>query len=1256
MELSLELLLAILFALLIVVISLVLIILYNKWANNKYSEFDFHVLNYIAKEFKDDDLNTKSIRRNHFFSDKKLFLEKYIEYCQVADRKDILQKVNTLFQKKKIDKKLCRQLFSPFRFYRMQAAVYMGYIILPNILAALEKRIQKEKKFLVKIHIAEALSKHRNESSIPYIARSIINSPEWYKERIFIILAGFERSLYKYILANIDNKSSEIQELIIHFAENFPDQKLKNHLIYKATNIDNKANTQDLSVLATKALVNNYYKELNNKHFLFHSNIEIRKIAIRALSMHYNQENIETLIPHLANKETRKNAIVAISEILRQKPEFTDIVVNYFDKETDSDLKLAYAEILANRLEYFLHLLKFERGKEKLRNLEIIEALISNNLTSSIIGFLNTNKDIQIEYEVISLIKNILDDEKIIFIVNNKNIHEFLQNNLDKELEKRIFEEIELKTTKSFNKIEDIQNIIKLNAEDLNTISIKSVVKKIALKTDFRTYLKPEILEKINLSPYKPVKIKREENIEKGKIKLLKSVHVLLYLIFPALYTFWHFTIIKQTPLLEQTFFYLIILVFPIIYSIQHLGLIRKIKNWELFALLGILFIIPILNFLVSNNWLELTTFFIQSNLFVLDFNYYLIFYSLSINLIYLILLIFSYFGLQQQVKYSKIKKNTFLFKNKILPSISIIAPAYAEEENIIESVNSQLNLQYPDYELVVVSDGSPDNTLKVLIDYFELERVDVVIDEKIQTQPIRGVYKNEYDYPKLTVVDKSNGGKADALNVGINVSKNDFFCGIDSDSLLEPDALLKLAAMMLDTDKESVAFGGNILPINSCKVHKGKLETVQIPKETLAAFQTIEYIRAFMSGRVGWAYINSLLIISGAFGLFKKSRVVEMGGYLTGKSRYKKDTVGEDMELVVRLNRYMLEKKLPYSIHYCFNANCWTEVPELLKMPQIETKTWKKDIVFAFVNLFYKLRLISESKMITLQEKLLGFLHTRERMRILINQRDRWHRGLIDILNFHKDMIFRPRYRQIGLISLPYFFIFEMIGPLIEFQGYVMVVFAAFLGILNLKVAILLFISSIMLGIVISLSSLLISEKESNLFSRNEIGKLIYYAFIENFGPRQIANFWRIKGFFSSMELPKGWGQMLRKSRPAVVVGIMDESFRNEIIKELEKLNCKVISCNDGNSALHNIKKENIKGVILDENLTMMNAVNISREMRKLPSKINIPIAIISNDTTMVNAENQLLKQLSIYPVASENNDKKLDKIMVFVKQKIIV
>jgi peptidoglycan-N-acetylglucosamine deacetylase len=466
-------------------------------------------------------------------------------------------------------------------------------------------------------------------------------------------------------------------------------------------------------------------------------------------------------------------------------------------------------------------------------------------------------------------------------------------------------------------------------------------------------------------------------------------------------------------------------------------------------------------------------------NGFLIDVNVYLIFYFLIINTIYMIIFILALIASKKQVLLSKTRKYTLLFSERLLPGISIIAPAYNEEVSIIESVTSLLNLQYPIYEVVVVNDGSKDSTLSILIKHFNLERKHPSHINHLNTKKIRGVYTTK-DIPNLVVVDKQNGGKADALNVGINVSKQPYVCGIDADSILEGDALLKLASSMLDDTKPYVALGGNIYPANGFTFDKGKVEKRSIPKEMICRFQTIEYLRAFTSGRIGWSELRSLMIISGAFGLFQKEALIETGGYLTSSSKLKKDTVGEDMELVVRLTRQALEKKDPYRVSYVYNAFCYTELPSDIKT--------------------------------------------------LLKQRNRWQRGLIDILSYHRKLSFNPKYRQIGVIGYPYFFIFEFLGPFFEAQGYLMLIIALILGLLNPVIILGIFGASILFGVVISLSSIFMSEKELVMMNKKETFVMIFYAIFENFGYRQLISMHRVFSTFSALRESGTWGTQKRK------------------------------------------------------------------------------------------------------------------------------
>ncbi len=464
---------------------------------------------------------------------------------------------------------------------------------------------------------------------------------------------------------------------------------------------------------------------------------------------------------------------------------------------------------------------------------------------------------------------------------------------------------------------------------------------------------------------------------------------------------------------------------------------------------------------------------------FIVDVNIYLIFYFSIINVIYVLLLFFAFKGSKKHINLAATRKYSLLFTDHLLPGISVIAPAYNEEANIIESVTSLLNLKYPSSDVVVVNDGSKDQTLTTLIEHFELERKHMNINQHIGTKPVRGIYTTK-DIPNLIVVDKVNGGKADALNVGINVSQKSYVCGIDADSVLEGDALLKLTSVMLDDTKPFVALGGNIYPANGFQFDHGKVIKRGLPKETLCRFQTIEYMRAFTSGRIGWSELRSLLIISGAFGLFEKESLIRTGGYLTSSSVHHKDTVGEDMELVVRLTLEALKRKEPYRVAYVYNAYCYTELPS-------DAGT-------------------------------------------LLKQRNRWQRGLIDILSYHRRMGFNPTYKQVGLLGYPYYFIFEFMGPFFEAQGYLMLLLALVLGLLSPLIILGIFTVSIVFGVVISLASLYMSEKEVLMLNKKETALIMLFAVLENFGYRQMISLHRVSSTIKAIRETGQWGSQKRK------------------------------------------------------------------------------------------------------------------------------
>jgi len=500
---------------------------------------------------------------------------------------------------------------------------------------------------------------------------------------------------------------------------------------------------------------------------------------------------------------------------------------------------------------------------------------------------------------------------------------------------------------------------------------------------------------------------------------------------------------------------------------------------WLLLMLIIALAFYPVLS--IIQQWdtlgsVSLRTFF--ENL-VLDTNRNLIYYFLVANFIYLLLLIVSFKGSHYQNILWDIKSQTMLYEEDLLPAISIIAPAYNEEVNIITSVRSLLNLKYPEYEVIVVNDGSKDRTLEVLIDHFKLKRQNTFVEDALKTKRVRGIYKNS-EYPRLIVVNKVNGGKADALNVGINVSNHPYICGIDADSVLDQDALLRLMSSSIDQREKAVALGGNIVPANGCVIDYGHVEEKHFPKETLTRFQAVEYLRAFTTGRIGWSQLKSLLIISGAFGLFYKDDIIDIGGYITSSGELKKDSVGEDMELVVRLTYHRMKASKNHYIGYIYHANCYTELPSDLKT--------------------------------------------------LLKQRNRWHRGLIDILNYHRRIFLNIKYKQIGFVAMPYFYIFEVLGPFFEWIGYIALILSFVFGFLSAKIVLMIFGLSIILGIIISLFSLYIQESRSTYMRKKEMIPLVIFSILENIGYRQLLSIHRIYSFFTALFEKGKWGDQKRK------------------------------------------------------------------------------------------------------------------------------
>jgi len=452
-------------------------------------------------------------------------------------------------------------------------------------------------------------------------------------------------------------------------------------------------------------------------------------------------------------------------------------------------------------------------------------------------------------------------------------------------------------------------------------------------------------------------------------------------------------------------------------------------------------------------------------------FNNFVLYYVIFINIVYTLLFFVSIRALYSDRQKKKYWSYEEMIASSYTPPLSIIVPCYNEEMTIVDNVKALLSLEYGEFQLIIVNDGSKDATLKQLIQEFNLKKIDMPYRKKINTRGIKAIYLSDI-FENIVVVDKENGGKADALNAGINIAEYPIITAIDADSIIERDSLAKVIRPFVE-DPTVIVSGGVVRPVNDCVVDKGFIESVNLSKNNLVRFQTVEYLRAFLFGRLGWGSMNALLIVSGAFGVFRKSVVIESGGYT-------EDTIGEDMELVVKIHRKMRETKTPYKIVFVPDPVCWTQVPEEKK--------------------------------------------------ILKSQRKRWQKGLMDSLFSHKRMLFNPKYGTVGLLAMPYYFFVEMLGSVIEIIGYISFILSFWLGIISLEFFLLFLAVSVLYGIFLSSSAILLDEYNYSKYQNiSEYLLLMVYSVLENFGYRQLNAWWRFTAFLEYRRHDKAWGEMSR-------------------------------------------------------------------------------------------------------------------------------
>lgn len=449
--------------------------------------------------------------------------------------------------------------------------------------------------------------------------------------------------------------------------------------------------------------------------------------------------------------------------------------------------------------------------------------------------------------------------------------------------------------------------------------------------------------------------------------------------------------------------------------------------------------------------------------------------YFIVLDIVYALLFAISFYQSGVHMRRLALGGDDIVLQSPLTPPMSIILPAFNEEACIVDSVDAVRLLEYGELEIVVVDDGSTDGMLARLTEAYELVPSRTPLRLQVPCRPIRAVYISRR-LPNLVVVSKENGGcKADATNAGINAARYPLVCVTDADAILEKDALLRAVRPFLERPRETVAVGGTVRIVNGCTVADGRITRLGAPRNLLAAMQVVEYMRAFIASRTAWSKLGGLFLISGAFGVFRKDALVEVGGFSP-------DAIGEDMELVLRMHRTFRAQKRRFRIVFVPDPVVWTEAPESLKG--------------------------------------------------LRSQRKRWHRGLLQCLWWNRRMLLRPSQGTVGMLGLPYLWLFEAGGTVLEIVGYVVIIVSAALGDLNAAFLVMFVLLAMAYGVALSVSALVMDDARSlHSQSVGDVAWLLLCTVLENFGYRQMLAFWRFAAMIDLLAGRKAhWEPLERK------------------------------------------------------------------------------------------------------------------------------
>ncbi len=447
--------------------------------------------------------------------------------------------------------------------------------------------------------------------------------------------------------------------------------------------------------------------------------------------------------------------------------------------------------------------------------------------------------------------------------------------------------------------------------------------------------------------------------------------------------------------------------------------------------------------------------------------------YFLVTNVVYTVLMVFSLYTVTMHSQSAAHSSYADLLESPVTPPVALIVPAHNEEDAIVQTVMSLLEIQYPEKELIVVDDGSTDGTVQKLVDQFHLLKMDLIYRETAKCKAPTAFYYNP-ERPELIVLSKPNGGKADALNAGINMARSPYFCTVDADSIIEPQALLRLMAPVVESAVNTIVSGGVVRIANGCTLRNGRIVDVNLPKSWLERCQVVEYIRTFLFGRPGWNFLNATFICSGAFCLLHRETLLEAGGFST-------DTVTEDIDVIATLHRFCKKNKRKYRMVFTTDPICWTEAPHTVGM--------------------------------------------------LARQRRRWQVGLMQTVMKHNDMIFSPRYGLMGMLSMPFHAYIEALGCVIESFGTFLIPFTFLVGAMPFSLFVLLMFLAFGYGTLLSVGSVLLEETTLRRYPKvKDVLNMVLFAMIENVGYRQMVTFFRAQGVIRYFAGLQKWELVVHK------------------------------------------------------------------------------------------------------------------------------